>query len=129
MAERDYVVASKVGEVSQLLYPDIHSAGGLVGLVRRWFESLDPEARVTGISATEENRWCAASARVDVQDRFSQIHVADKQRLFWSTSGHMECTWQTVLSSSTKSPLRLYVAGLAKESGRKNWHRVSLTCQ
>ena len=82
MAERDYVVASKVGEVSQLLYPDIHSTGGLVGLVRRWFESLDPEARVTGISATEENRWCAASARVDVQDRFSQIHVADKQRLF-----------------------------------------------
>lgn len=54
MAERvDYYILSKSGDVSQLIYPDVHSAGGLVRLVQRWFELLDSEARVTGMPGEE----------------------------------------------------------------------------
>ena len=74
------IVLSKSGDLSRLLYPDIHLAGGLVRLLQRTFESLDPEAQVTGM--VEEVAGLPDYARVEVQERFSQVYLAGEQRLF-----------------------------------------------
>jgi hypothetical protein len=74
------IVLSRSGHLSRVLYPDIHLAGGLVRLLQRTFESLDPETRVTGM--VEEVAGMPDFARVELQERFSQVYLAGEQRLF-----------------------------------------------
>jgi hypothetical protein len=83
MVERDHnhtapVTLTKSGDVSPLLYPDVHLAGGLVALLQQLFESVGQHVKVSALWG-----WGGPDgARVEVEERFSQVYVAAEKRLF-----------------------------------------------
>ena len=80
--ENSYMKLAKRSEVPRGLYPDIFDAGNLAKLVNKALERIG--AKLISNSFVQIEMFDLPEyARVQSEDRFSQIYVASEERAFW----------------------------------------------